>query len=105
MENTQIVRMWTGWVRPEDRTAYTAYVEQTGIAAYRATPGNLDAWLLARDTGDGRVEITTLSRWESMTAVRAFAGDDPEQAVFYADDDRYLVDRETRVRHFELAAS
>jgi len=105
MENTQIVRMWTGWVRPEDRTAYAAYVESTGISAYRSTPGNLDAWLLARGTGDGRVEITTLSRWESMEAVRSFAGDDPEQAVFYADDDRYLVDRETRVKHFELAAS
>jgi hypothetical protein len=34
--------------------------------------------------------------------VRAFAGDPVDRAVFYPQDDRYLVDRETTVSHFEL---
>jgi len=71
------------------------------MPAYRATPGNHGAWILRRQI-DGRVEFITLSFWDSMAAVRAFAGHDPERAVFYPEDDRFLVDRELTVHHFEL---
>jgi len=98
-----VVRMWSGVVRTADTDAYAAYVEQTGMAAYRETPGNLDAWLLTRDLGDGRTEVTTVSRWTSLDVIRGFAGDDPEQAVFYPEDDRYLLERDLRVRHYRQA--
>lgn len=35
--------MWTGVIRTADRDAYREYLEQTGLAEYRATPGNIDA--------------------------------------------------------------
>ena len=70
-ESNPIVRMWSGVVRAEDRDAYVAYVERTGMSEYRETPGNLDAWLLTRDREDGLTEIVTVSRWESMSAVVA----------------------------------
>ena len=53
-----------------------------------------------RDLGDGRTEVVTLSFWESMDAVRRFAGEDASRAVFYREDDDFLMDRETRVTHF-----
>jgi heme-degrading monooxygenase HmoA len=96
--------MWRGWVRTADRAAYVDYIDGTGMAEYRATPGNEGAWMLARDLDDGRTEIVTLSFWASRDAIRGFAGDDIERAVFYPDDDRYLVDRETTVTHFEVVA-
>ena len=99
-----IARMWRGWVRTADRAAYVDYIESTGMAEYRATPGNQGAWMLARDLGDGRTEIVTLSFWASRDAIRGFAGDDIEQAVFYPDDERFLVDRETTVTHFDVVA-
>ncbi|MCO7202093.1 hypothetical protein NH287_00990 [Microbacterium sp. CnD16-F] len=92
--------MWTGVVRSEDRERYAVYVERTGMTAYRGTPGNLDAWLLTRDLGHGRTEITTVSRWESFEVIAAFAGDDIEKAVFYPEDDEFLIDRDERVRHY-----
>ena len=95
-----IARTWRGWTARVDADAYTEYVERTGMAAYRSTPGNLGAYLLRRDDGD-RTEFMTFSLWESMAAVRVFAGDEPERAVFYPEDDRFLVDRETSVTHFE----
>ena len=95
-----VVRMWAGVVRTEDRDAYVDYVEETGMAAYRTTPGNLDSWLLTRDLGDGRTEITTVSRWESFAAIERFAGADPERAVYYPEDDRYLLERDDQVRHY-----
>ena len=97
-----IARMWRGWTRPGDADAYAAYVEDTGMTAYRSTPGNQGAWLMRRDV-EGRTEFITLSFWESWDAVRAFAGDQVERAVFYPEDDRYLVDREVVVTHYEVA--
>jgi heme-degrading monooxygenase HmoA len=96
--------MWRGWVRTEDRAAYVGYIEGTGLAEYRRTPGNAGAWMFTRDVGDGRTEVVTLSFWASRDSIRGFAGDDIEQAVFYPEDDRYLVDRETTVTHYEIAA-
>jgi heme-degrading monooxygenase HmoA len=97
-----IARIWRGWVRTEDRDAYAAYIEATGIAHYRSTPGNVEAHLLTRDLDDGRTEVVTLSFWTSYEAVRGFAGDDVAAAVFYPEDDRYLVDREVTVTHYEV---
>ena len=37
-----------------------------------------------------------------MDAVRGFAGDDVEKAVFYPEDERFLVDRELTVSHYEF---
>ena len=51
----------------------------------------------------GRAEIVTVSLWESRSAIEAFAGQDIEQAVFYPEDDRYLIDRDLTVRHYEVA--
>ena len=98
-----IARMWRGWVAADKAAAYVAYVNETGVAEYLTTPGNRGAQLLTREVGGGRVEIVTLSWWDSLDAVRAFAGDDVEVARFYPEDDEYLVDRETTVSHFTVA--
>ena len=96
-----IARIWRGWTLAEDADAYVAYIEATGLEEYRQTPGNRGAWMLRRIEGD-RCEFVTLSFWDSLDAVRAFAGDDPEQAVFYPEDDRFLVERDLTVTHFEI---
>ena len=56
------------------------------------------------DLGDGRTEVLAVSWWESRAAIIGFTGSDIESAVFYPEDDEYLVDRETTVSHFEVAA-
>ena len=96
-----IARMWSGAVRVEDAEAYAAYIEDTGMSEYRTTPGNKGAWMLRRDEG-GLSRFVTFSLWDSIDSVKAFAGDDVEAAVFYPEDDRFLVERDKRVRHFEV---
>jgi heme-degrading monooxygenase HmoA len=71
-----------------------------GIKEYRATTGNRAAYILRREDGE-RVEFVTLSFWDSLDAVRAFAGEDVERAVFYPEDDRFLVERETVATNYE----
>jgi heme-degrading monooxygenase HmoA len=99
-----IARIWRGWTARDQADAYVAYMKDTGMAAYAATPGNLDAYMLRRDLDDGRTEFVMVTLWASMEAVRRFAGDQPERAVFYPRDDAFLVDREVTVTHFDVAA-
>jgi heme-degrading monooxygenase HmoA len=96
-----IARIWRGWTTREDADAYLEYVEETGGRAARQTPGNQGFYVLRRDEGD-RTEFVTMSLWESLDAIRAFAGDNLE--VFFPEDvDRFLVDREWFVTHYEIA--
>lgn len=99
-----IARIWRGAVRPEDADAYADYIEETGLSAYATTGGNRGAWLLRREE-EGRTEFVTFSLWDSLDAIRGFAGDNIETAVFYPEDDRFLIDRDLVVRHYEVSAS
>jgi heme-degrading monooxygenase HmoA len=96
-----IMRVWRGWTRPEDTEAYAEYILGTGIVDYKATPGNRGAYLVSRSDGD-RTEFLTISFWDNRDVIVAFAGDNIDEAVFYPEDDRFLIERETTVRHFDI---
>jgi hypothetical protein len=95
-----IVRIWRGWIRTQQTSAYVDYIQQTGLAEYRATPGNAGAQMLTYDLGDGRTEVLTLSWWPDLDHIKAFAGDDIEVAKYYPEDDQFLVERDNVVRHY-----
>jgi heme-degrading monooxygenase HmoA len=100
-----IARTWRGVTRTTDSDRYAKYVEDTGLRAYSETPGNLGALLLRRPVGDANeanTEFLVVSFWDSMDAVKRFAGAVPEKAVFYPEDDQYLVRRDLSVDHFEV---
>jgi heme-degrading monooxygenase HmoA len=96
-----IARTWRGATKAEDAEAYLHYLHETGFRGYRETPGNLGALGLRR-IADGRTAFLVVSFWESEDAIRAFAGDDIERAVFYPEDDRFLVERDEHVTHFQV---
>jgi heme-degrading monooxygenase HmoA len=96
-----IARIWKGAVRREDGDAYASYMQTTGIAAYTRTPGNRAALMLRRDVDD-RCEFMMVTLWDSMEAVTAFAGPEPDKAVFYPQDDRYLVERDLTAEHYQV---
>ncbi|MEO6256121.1 MAG: hypothetical protein ABIO69_04860 [Sphingomicrobium sp.] len=100
-----ILRTWRGRIRSADRAQYVAYIRATGLDDYATTPGNLGHQMLTRDLGDGTSEVTTMSWWASMDAIRGFAGDDPERARYYPEDDRFLLDRPEWVEHATVEAA
>lgn len=97
-----ILRRWSGRLRTADEDDYLLYFNRTGAVDYGRTPGNLGFQILMRALGDGVSEVTTLSWWESMEAIKAFAGDAPEVARYYPEDDRFLVDRPPNVDHYRV---
>jgi hypothetical protein len=52
--------------------------------------------LLWRTEGD-RAEFITVSLWDSLGAIEAFAGQDINTAVFYPDDEQFLIERDLTV--------
>jgi heme-degrading monooxygenase HmoA len=96
-----IARTWRGWTRTEDADEYVRYLQETGIPGYRQTAGNRAAYILRREVGD-RTEFVTLTFWDSLDSIKGFAGQDVETAVFYPEDERFLIDRETVALHFDV---
>ena len=99
-----IMRTWRGAVRPEDVEEYLPHQGDTGVREYRETPGNLGVLVLHREQGD-LVEVTTVSLWADMDAVKAFAGEDPEVARFYPGDDRLLAAKDDHANHYEVVSA
>lgn len=96
-----VLREWRAEIRRKLKHEYVEYVRSTGIAEYRALPGNLGAVIATRDLDEERSEIVTLSWWIDNEAIRAFAGEDITIARYFPEDDRFLLTRPERVHHYE----
>lgn len=96
-----LARTWHGRVPTEKADTYEAYLNQTGIPDYRATPGNLGVWVLRRTEGDA-THFLLITMWESEAAIEAFAGTPIDQARYYAEDDDFLLEKEPKVTHYEV---
>jgi antibiotic biosynthesis monooxygenase (ABM) superfamily enzyme len=98
-----IARVWRGATRAEDAETYAAYIAETAKKGADTLPGSRGTLILHR-VHDGLAEFQTILLFDSLDDIHAFAGDDIEVAVFYPEDDRYLVERDLTVRHFEVSA-
>ena len=106
---TLLARTWHGTTRAADADAYLDYLRATGLAEYAAVPGNRGVLALRRVAGE-RAEWLLVTLWDSAEAVRAFTGsaaDDEAltRAVFYPDDDRFLIARDERAAHYAVVHS
>ncbi len=96
-----IVRLWCGRTPADKADDYLEYVKRTGVAEYRATEGNRGVRILRRDA-DGEAEFLLLTEWDSVEAIKRFAGSDYETPVYYPEDDQFLLELEPHVKHYEL---
>lgn len=99
-----IARTWSGATRAGDADEYLDYLRRTGLKDYAETPGNEGIVCLRRLEG-GRAEFTILTLWDDHRAVEAFAGLDTARAVFYPEDDAFLVRRDELAGHYEVVFS
>ncbi|MGA9161364.1 MAG: antibiotic biosynthesis monooxygenase [Actinomycetota bacterium] len=96
-----IARLWFGRTKAKDYDAYLAYLEESGVAALHATPGNRGAMVLRRIDGN-EAEFGVISFWDSLDDVKAFAGEDVDVARYFPDDERFLLEFTPRLKHFEV---
>ena len=97
-----ICRIWHGWTTHENAAAYQSLLKEEilpGIAG-RRIEGYQGEHLLRRDVGD-EVEFVTVLWFESIESVRAFAGEDYEQAVVPAKARALLSRFDERSQHYQ----
>jgi heme-degrading monooxygenase HmoA len=96
-----IARWWHGAVPSRKADSYREYLLETGVADYRATPGNRGVYLLRRKEGD-TAHFVLLTLWDSVDSIRAFAGPEAERARYYPEDEQYLLELEPKAEHYEV---
>jgi mannose-6-phosphate isomerase-like protein (cupin superfamily) len=98
-----IARRWRGWADgPANADSYVAHFEGAVRPRLEATDGLVDATLERVESDGGRVEIVVVTRWASIDAIRAFAGNDVDVAVVEPEARAVLDDFDAHVRHIEL---
>lgn len=96
-----IARVWRGRVRNGLLDEYRAYIAQTGLRDYAATPGNRGAYMLTQQQAT-HGEVMTVSFWDSYESIARFAGLPYDRARYYPEDRRFLLDFPERVDHYDL---
>jgi len=95
-----IIRLWRGIARKECEAVYSSHFNDDVFPKLRQLGGFHGATILRR-RNDG-VEITVLTRWESMNAIRAFAGENTDVAVVAPSAQRLFVSFDKFVTHHEV---
>lgn len=96
-----IIREWRGRARRSQADAYPRHFRERVISELRQVPGFTGAQLSRRDV-DGGVEFLVLTQWQSMDAIRGFAGTEVDKAVVEPGAAAALVEFDERVRHYEV---
>jgi heme-degrading monooxygenase HmoA len=97
-----IARLWRG-VAPDmaNAQAYLRHFKATVLPTLATIDGYRDARVLRREDR-GRVELVVMTLWDSMAAIRRFAGTDPERAVVEPEARAVLAEYDDFVRHYEV---
>lgn len=98
-----IIREWRGRASRTRAGEYPAHFRTSVVPELRDVPGFLGATLSERAEGE-RIEFVVLTRWKSMDAIRAFAGDDLDRAVVEPGAIAALTDYDRSVRHYQVLA-
>ena len=96
-----IDRHWRGVARSDQAAAYVEHLQTETFPAIRRLPGFVSASILRRTVSSG-TEFLIITRWKSLDAIRAFAGNDVGLAVVPDKAQAMMVDFDRVVRHFEV---
>ncbi len=96
-----VARIWHGITAASKSDEYVNYLNKTGVPDYRAKEGNQGVYVLRRLEGD-KVHFLFLSLWESSEAIKKFAGEEIEKARYYPEDEKFLLELEPTVSHYEI---
>lgn len=96
-----IARVWHGWSSVGNADAYQRHFETTVLPNLRQVAGFRAAQLWRRHEA-GEIEFAAVTTWDSVDAIRAFAGADYERAVVEPEARRVLTRFDERVSHYQV---
>jgi heme-degrading monooxygenase HmoA len=96
-----ISRHWRGLCRRERADEYVEHLRCETFPALEQIPGFVAASILRRAVPAG-VEFLIVTQWQSLEAIRAFAGAAAEAAVVPAKVQQMMVEYDREARHYEV---
>lgn len=96
-----MIRMWHGRVPTTKAKAYREFLNQRAIPDYRSVAGNLSVHILEREEAEV-THFITLTFWQDLESIRAFAGEPIERAKYYPEDRDFLLEFEPEVVHYQV---
>src|SRR5436190_22517049 len=98
-----IERVWSGRTTRDGAVTYAEHFRRVVVPELAVIPGYRGARLLEREQ-DGGIEVVVVTRWQSLDAIRAFAGDELDRAVVHEEAAALFADYDHKVRHFDVVA-
>jgi heme-degrading monooxygenase HmoA len=99
-----IARHWKGWTEIGNADAYETLLKTRVLPDLKRLAGYRGGYIL-RSEGTNEVEFVVVNFFESIAAIRSFAGDDYSTAVFEPEARLLLSRAEPIARHYEVRAS
>jgi heme-degrading monooxygenase HmoA len=96
-----IARLWKGWTTPENADAYERLLREKVLPGLKQIDGYRGGYVLRQDSSE-EVEFAVLNLFDSLDAVRAFAGSDYAVPVFEPEARLLLSKVEPIARHYEV---
>jgi heme-degrading monooxygenase HmoA len=94
-----IERVWSARTTRDGAVKYAEYFRRVVVPELAAIAGYRGARLMEREQ-DGGIEVVVVTRWHSLDAIRAFAGDELDRAVVHEAAAALFSDYDRKVRHF-----
>jgi len=100
-EQPMVARVWHGRTPADKTDEYRQYLFEAGVKKIATLPGNRGVQMMVSNTAD-QGEFMVISYWNSIDAIKGYAGSDYTKVHDLPRDKDFLIDKESLVRHFAL---
>jgi heme-degrading monooxygenase HmoA len=95
------MRLWHGEVAIEKADDYEKFMIEKASPDYRSVEGLLKLYFQRRNE-KSKAHFLLVTLWDSIESVKKFAGDNPEIAKYYPEDDDFLLEKEKHVAMYNV---
>jgi heme-degrading monooxygenase HmoA len=96
-----IMRLWHGEVAIEKADEYEKFMIERAAPDYGSVEGLVKLYF-QRKNEEKKAHFLLVTLWDSIESVKKFAGDNPEIAKYYPEDDDFLLEKEEHVSMYEV---
>jgi len=95
-----VMRLWHGEVAIEQADEYEKFMVERAAPDYASVDGLLNLYFQRRNEST-TAHFLLVTVWDSLDAIKNFAGAEPELAKYYLEDDAFLLSKEKHVSMYE----
>ena len=96
-----IMRLWHGEVAIEKADEYEKFMIERAAPDYGSVEGLIKLYF-QRKNEEKKAHFLLVTLWDSIDSVKKFAGNNPEIAKYYPEDDDFIIEKEKQVSIFEV---